>query len=144
VLSYLGLFLSAFLAATLLPVWSEAVLAAMSAARGHDLFLLFVVATAGNTLGAVVNWALGKYLLHWQHKRWFPFTPAQIERGSNWFRRYGVWSLLLAWMPVIGDPLTFFAGVMKVRLWRFLILVTIGKAARYALVIAAAMGLVGD
>lgn len=129
---YLGLFLSAFIAATLLPFYSEAVIVALSGAGGFDAVLLVTVATAGNTLGAVVNWALGRYLLHWQDRRWFPFRPAQLEKASRWFHRYGEWSLLLAWTPVIGDPLTFVAGVLKVRILPFLILVGAGKCARYA------------
>lgn len=129
---YLGLFLSAFIAATLLPFYSEAVIVALSGAGGFDAVMLVVVATFGNTLGAVVNWALGRYLLHWQDRRWFPFRPDRLERAGRWFRRYGEWSLLLAWAPVIGDPLTFVAGVMRVRIVPFLALVAAGKGARYA------------
>ncbi len=129
---YAGLFISAFIAATLLPLYSEAVIVALSGAQGFDAGMLVAVATVGNTLGAVVNWALGKYLLHWQERRWFPFRPAQLERAGAWFRRYGEWSLLLAWAPVIGDPLTFVAGVLRVRLLPFLILVALGKGGRYA------------
>lgn len=132
---YLGLFLSAFIAATLLPLYSEAVIVALSGAGGFDAVLLVAVATAGNTLGAVVNWALGRYLLYWQDRKWFPFRPAQLEKASRWFRHYGEWSLLLAWAPVVGDPLTFVAGVMRVHIVPFLILVTIGKAGRYAVLV---------
>lgn len=130
-ISYLALFASAFLAATILPFYSEVLLYALLR-QGFDPLMLVVVATLGNTLGAVVNWALGKYLLHWQDRKWFPFGPAQIDRASRWFHRYGEWSLLLAWTPVIGDPLTFVAGVLKVRILPFLILVSIGKGAHYS------------
>ena len=136
--SLAGVFLSAFLAATILPFSSEAVLAAFYAAGGGDVTLLWSVATLGNVLGAVVNWGLGRYLLHWQDRRWFPFSADQLGRAEAWFSRYGVWSLLLAWVPLIGDPLTFAAGILRVNLWLFLILVTIGKAARYAAVLWAA------
>lgn len=129
---YLGLFLSAFIAATLLPLYSEAVIVALSGAGGFEAVPLVAVATAGNTLGAIVNWALGKYLLHWQDRRWFPFRPDRLERAGRWFRRYGEWSLLFAWTPVVGDPLTFVAGVLKVRIVPFVLLVGIGKGARYA------------
>ncbi|WP_370262956.1 YqaA family protein [Limnobacter sp.] len=133
-MSYLILFSSAFLAATILPFYSEVVLFAMIRA-GEPAHWLLLTATVGNTLGAVVNWVLGLYLLHFQHKKWFYFKPAQIERMQVWFQRYGVWSLLLAWAPVVGDPLTLVAGIMRVRLWQFLILVAIGKSVRYIAVI---------
>jgi len=102
---------------------------------GEPAGLLLAVATLGNTLGAVVNWVLGRYLLHFQHKKWFYFKPAQIEKMQAWFQRYGVWSLLLAWMPVGGDPLTLVAGIMRVNLWLFIVLVGIGKSLRYVAVI---------
>ncbi|MEW6204938.1 MAG: YqaA family protein [Pseudomonadota bacterium] len=133
-MSYLILFSSAFLAATILPFYSEVVLFAMIRA-GEPAGLLLAVATLGNTLGAVVNWVLGRYLLHFQHKKWFYFKPAQIEKMQAWFQRYGVWSLLLAWMPVGGDPLTLVAGIMRVNLWLFIVLVGIGKSLRYVAVI---------
>jgi len=136
--SLVGVFFSAFLAATILPFSSEIVLAAFYAAGGGDAVLLWSVASLGNVLGAVVNWALGRYVLHWQGRRWFPFSADQLSRAEAWFARYGTWSLLLAWVPLIGDPLTFAAGILRVNLWLFLILVTLGKAGRYAVVIWAA------
>ena len=131
---YTGLFLTAFLAATLVPLSSEAVLAAMISAKGFDLALLIGIATAGNTLGACVNWLLGRYCLRWRDRRWFPVGPEALDRASRWVGRYGVWALLLSWLPVVGDPLTFAAGVLGVRVPVFLVLVAIGKGARYALV----------
>ncbi len=98
-------------------------------------WLLLTLATAGNTLGSVVNWTLGRYLLHFQHKKWFYFKPEQIDKMQIWFQRYGTWSLLLAWMPIAGDPLTVVAGIMRVNLWWFIVLVGMGKALRYAAVI---------
>ncbi len=140
---YLGLFASAFLAATLLPMSSEAVLAALTAASGHEALVLWLTASAGNTLGALVNWALGRFCLHWRERRWFPVKPDQLERAGAWFRRYGLWSLLFAWLPVVGDPLTFVGGIFRVNVWLFLLLVGAGKAARYALVILAVQGVLG-
>jgi len=130
----LGLFLSAFISATLIPMSSEAVLAALIAAQGWNVVLLVLVATAGNTLGSVVNWALGYFCLHWRHHRWFPISEEKLQKGSEWFRRYGTWSLLFAWLPVIGDPLTFAAGIAQVRFPLFLALVLAGKLARYAVI----------
>ena len=133
-ISYLALFGSAFLAATILPFYSEVLLYALLR-EGFDPLLLVIVATLGNTLGAVVNWVLGLYLLHFQDRRWFYFSREQIDKAQRWYQRYGFWSLLMAWMPVGGDALTLIAGIMKVRLWLFLLLVGTGKALRYVSVV---------
>jgi len=134
VASYTILFFSAFLAATVLPFSSELTLTALLANGGSALPLL-AVATVGNTLGAAVNWLLGVYLLNFKSRGWFYFSDAQIERGQRWFNRYGVWTLLLSWLPLGGDVLTLIAGVMRVRFWLFLMLVAIGKGLRYVAVI---------
>ena len=133
-ISYLALFGSAFLAATILPFYSEVLLYALLR-EGFDPLLLVIVATLGNTLGAVVNWVLGLYLLHFQDRRWFYFSREQIDKAQRWYQRYGFWSLLMAWMPVGGDALTLIAGIMKVRLWLFLLLVGTGKALRFVSVV---------
>ncbi len=129
-----GLFLLSFLAATLLPLSSEATLATLLAA-GQPPLLLFAAASAGNILGAVVNWGLGRYALRWQHARWFPFSPESLHKAQARFARVGAPVLLLAWVPVIGDPLTFAAGVLGVSFPLFLLLVAIGKMARYAVIL---------
>ena len=133
-MDYLLLFASAFLAATILPFYSEVVLFSLLY-EGGDPVALVAVATLGNTLGAVVNWALGLYLLHFQDRRWFYFSRQQIERAQRWYGRYGFWSLLFAWLPIGGDALTLIAGIMKVRLWLFLLLVGSGKGLRYISVV---------
>ena len=133
-IAYLLLFGSAFLAATILPFYSEVYLFALLR-EGGEPFVLVAVATLGNTLGAVVNWILGLYLLHFQDRRWFYFSREQVDRAQRWFQRYGFWSLLFAWMPVGGDALTLIAGIMRVRLWLFLLLVGSGKALRYIAVV---------
>ncbi|RCK40037.1 YqaA family protein [Thalassospira xiamenensis] len=129
-----ALFLSALTSATILPGTSEVALAAVVASGDHALWWLVVVATAGNVLGSCVNWGLGLYIDHFKDRRWFPVSPDALDRASDWFGKYGLWSLLLAWLPIIGDPLTLFAGVMRVRFLPFIVLVTIGKAARYAMI----------
>lgn len=144
--AYLSVFLVPLLAATLVPAGSEIVFAGLLAA-GHDPLTLWAWATAGNTLGAAVNWALGRYLLHFQDRAWFPFRADGLGRAQRWFQRYGVWSLLLAWAPVFGDALTFIAGLMRVRFDLFLLLTLIGKGGRYAILLALAAGagqLLGD
>lgn len=127
---YLLLFLSAFLAATVLPFYSEVVLFALLREGGNALALV-LVATLGNTLGAVVNWLMGRYLLQFRERSWFYFSSTQIEKAQQWFQRFGYWSLLFAWLPIGGDALTLIAGIMKIRLSLFLLLVGSGKALRY-------------
>lgn len=134
--AYLGLFLSAFGAATLLPLQSEAVLVALLLGGAHATWLLLAVATLGNVLGSWVNWLLGRSLEHYRHQRWFPVSDARLQQAQAWYARHGRWSLRLSWMPVIGDPLTLVAGVMREPLWRFLLIVTLAKGARYALLAA--------
>jgi len=139
---YLGLFATAFLAASLIPVSSEVALAVLSKAKGFDIWLLVAVATAGNTLGSIVNWILGRYCLHWRDQRWFPIKPAMLTLATERFHRYGLWSLLLAWLPIVGDPLTFAAGVLGVRFPIFIALVAIGKVARYITIVALAQHII--
>jgi membrane protein YqaA with SNARE-associated domain len=130
----LGLFAVAFLAATLLPAYSEVALAGLLLA-GHSPWALWAWATAGNTLGSAVNWALGRWLLRFRQRRWFPAQGAGLDTAQRWFQRWGVWSLLLAWAPVGGDALTFIAGLMRVHFGIFLLLTALGKGLRYALVL---------
>ena len=141
-LNLAGLFLGAFLAATVVPLPSEAGLAALLATGKAPAALLVAVATAGNVLGSAVNWLLGRWAMRLRDRPWFPVDPRRFARAEAWFGRWGKWTLLLAWLPVVGDPLTLVAGALGVRWWPFLVLVTIGKAARYALVAAGTDALV--
>lgn len=133
-MAYLSLFITAFLAATLLPLSSEALLATLIY-QNYIPWLLWLVATVGNTLGSCVNWYLGKQCLQWQDKKWFPVSRGQLQHAQQRFQRYGQWSLLFAWVPVIGDPLTLVAGIMHIRFLHFLVLVFIGKSLRYAAIL---------
>ena len=134
VYAFAGLFLAAFLAATLLPMQSEAVLAGLVVAGGQPVPALLLVASLGNILGATLNWALGRWLWQARDSRWFPASPGRLARAELWYRRYGRWSLLLSWLPLIGDPLTLVAGLLREPLPVFLLLVSIGKIGRYLLV----------
>ena len=136
-MQYAALFVAAFAAATLLPAQSEAVLAALLV-QGHAAWALVLVASVGNVLGATVNWWLGREvarvgIARFSERRWFPVKPAALERARGWYARWGRWSLLLSWVPIVGDPLTLAAGVMRERLTVFLALVGVAKTARYAL-----------
>lgn len=131
---YLILFSFSFLAATVLPFSSEVVLYALIRSDTPALPLILTAST-GNTLGAIVNWGLGRYLLHYRNRPWFYFKQEQIDRAQHWFQRYGIWTLLFSWLPLGGDVLTFIAGVMRVKLWLFVLLVGIGKSVRYLAVL---------
>jgi membrane protein YqaA with SNARE-associated domain len=130
------LFLSALGAATILPMSSEVVLGALAFAGTSDVLLLLAVATAGNTLGAVVNWGIGRYAATWR-TRLLSLDEARFERACRWFNRWGIWCLLLSWLPVVGDPLTLVAGVLRTAFIPFVVLVLVGKAARYAVILLA-------
>jgi len=135
-LGYLTLFLSAFGAATILPGSSEVVLSALLLKYPEALVALLLVATIGNTLGASVNWALGRFLMRFQDRRWFPASPKRIDQATRLFERYGYPILLMSWVPLIGDAFTLAAGILRARFLPFLILVFIGKGARYVAVSA--------
>lgn len=139
-MSLLLLFLSAFGAATILPMSSEAVLAVLVQAEGAQVALLLLLATLGNTLGALVNWAIGRFLQHCRGHRWFPLDERAHARASQWFARFGIWSLLFAWLPVVGDSLTIVAGLLRTPLVLFLPLVALGKFGRYAAIVWLAGG----
>ncbi|WP_281991803.1 YqaA family protein [Sulfitobacter geojensis] len=130
-IAYAGLFASALVAATLLPMQSEAVLVALIVQGDHPVALLLIVATVGNVLGSVINWALGRFLLRFKHKRWFPASDTQLAQAQGWYQRYGRWSLLGSWLPVIGDPITVVAGIMREPLLSFVFLVALAKGVRY-------------
>ncbi len=136
-LALASLFTVAFLAATILPLQSEAVLAGLYLSGNYNAALLLFTATAGNVLGACVNWWLGRHLQRFKDKRWFPVSKKLLARARIIYRRYGVWTLLLAWVPFIGDPLTIIAGILRTPFWLFAVLVTIGKAGRYYAILAA-------
>ena len=132
--AYSGLFIAAFLAATILPAQSEAGLATLILASPTSVTLLVATASLGNILGAVVNWYLGRGINRFTCKPWFPATADQLSRATNWYHRYGRWSLLLSWVPFIGDPLTVVAGIMREPVLRFLLIVGLAKTGRYIVV----------
>lgn len=129
--TYLSLLLISFLASTILPLSSELVLANLLNVSGNNSFALIGTASLGNILGSVFNWMLGFYLSKHINKKWFPFKKKQINTASKRFSKFGTWSLMFAWLPIIGDPLTFVAGILKINFLLFLILVTVGKISRY-------------
>lgn len=138
--AYLGLFLVAFGAATVLPFQSEPVLVGMLVSGQFSTVWLLVVASIGNVLGAVLNGVLGRFIDRFHDRSWFPVKVSSLERAARLYRRYGRWSLLLSWMPLFGDALTVLAGVFREPWWSFLLLVAVGKTARYLVLAAATLG----
>lgn len=139
-MAYLGLFVLALLAATLLPMQSEAGLVALLLTDNYSIAGLLLAAIVGNTLGSCINCWLGRSLNRFQTRRWFPVSPAQLQRAQRWYQRYGRWSLLFSWLPIVGDPLTLVAGVMREPWPSFLLLVLVAKSARYLLLALVVLG----
>ena len=133
--SYFQLSLISFLAATILPFSSEVVLTTMYLSNSFETYFLLIFASIGNIMGSITNWYLGKKITLFQNRKWFPVSPDQLERSRKYFQKYGLWSLLLAWVPIIGDPLTLLAGVLKVRFGIFFVLVSISKISRYVFIL---------
>jgi membrane protein YqaA with SNARE-associated domain len=141
---YSSLFLSAFSAATLLPGSSEALLTGFVATGQGAPGLLLMVATIGNVAGSAVNWGMGRFFVHYRTRKWFPVSEQGYRQAVRWYERFGIWSLLLAWLPIIGDPLTVIAGALRTRFLLFLLLVSIGKFVRYLFIVAVAVSWFGQ
>ncbi len=126
---YLILFITAFISATLFPLGSEALLI-YDITQGYNIYLLLLFATLGNSLGSVVNYFLGlkgeEYLINKNL-----LNEKYILKAKNYFDKYGGWSILFSWLPIIGDPITFVAGVLKYDFKKFLILAVVAKFSRY-------------
>ena len=135
---YLSLFISAFAAATILPAQSEALLAYQVSIQPDAVVQLIAVATLGNVLGATFNWWLGRLTENLRAKKWFPVNEKQLHKAERFYGRYGRYSLLLSWVPIIGDPITIVAGILREPLLSFVLLVTIAKCARYVFVVGLA------
>jgi len=131
---YIILFTSSFASSTILPGHSEITLIALITQKKYEVFYLVVFASLGNILGSVLNWYLGLYFLKFKNKKWFPFKENQINKVSKSFLKYGKWSLLLSWVPFIGDVLTLVAGMFRVPLNQFVVIVSVAKVSRYIFV----------
>ena len=131
---YISLFTVAFMVATIVPFGSEAYFVTLLSMDKYNDLLLIIAASLGNILGSVFNWICGHYVNYFIKKPWFPLNNKMIDRGNNMFKKYGKWSLLLSWVPFIGDPITFVAGTLRYSLIPFIILVSIGKVGRYLLI----------
>lgn len=140
-LTYAGLFAVALGAASILPMQSEPVLVALLLLAEQPVWALVAVASLGNTLGSCINWLLGRAIERFRDRRWFPVPPEKLARAEGWYARWGRWSLLMSWAPIIGDPLTVIAGVLREPFWTFLLLVAIAKTGRYIVLTLVTLGL---
>ena len=136
---YLSLFVVSFMVATIVPFGSEIYFATLLSINEYNSLLLLIAASTGNILGSVFNWICGYYAAYFIQKKWFPINQNQINKATNFFLKYGKWSLLLAWVPFIGDPLTLVAGTLRYSFLPFLILVSIGKISRYLVIYFSAL-----
>jgi membrane protein YqaA with SNARE-associated domain len=141
--AYAALFAVSFVAATILPAQSELALAGLLMLGKFSPWSLVAVASLGNILGSCVNWLVGRGAERFHDRKWFPVSQPSLEKMQGWYHRYGRWSLLLSWMPIVGDPLTVVAGFLREPFWSFLILVSIAKIVRYVLLALGALGVVG-
>ena len=139
-LEYFGLSGAAFLSATVFPFQSEVVLFGMLMAEHYQVWLLVLAASIGNIAGSCVNWYLGRFIAYFEDRPWLPLTKKQVAKAEGWYHRYGRWSLLLSWVPIIGDPLTIVAGVLREPLPVFIALVVVAKTARYLAVTGLTLG----
>jgi len=138
----LGLFVASFLAATILPFSSEAVLMAMALGAWSSSSLL-LVATIGNTLGGLTNYAIGRWIPEGKLVKWLGIDPGKAERWRNFAERYGAWGALLCWLPIVGDPLAIALGLFRTNFLQTALLMFIGKAARYTIVLWAMRTAIG-
>ena len=120
--------------ATIVPFGSEMYFGTLLSLGKYNNFLLLVSASVGNVLGSVFNWICGYYINYFIKKSWFPIKKDKIKKGTDLFNKYGKWSLLLSWVPFIGDPITFVAGTLRFSFIPFIILVSIGKIGRYLVI----------
>lgn len=136
-LALLGLFATCLAAGSIVPIPSEAAFVGLMLGSDFPVWVLVAVATVGNLMGSTINWFIGLGAARFEGRPWFPASSASLDRGRRWYHRYGRWSLLLSWLPLLGDPLTIVAGVMREPIWSFLIIVFIAKLSRYAMLAAA-------
>lgn len=137
-----ALFVLSFLAATVLPLGSEWLLITLIL-NLFDPGSVVVVATVGNFLGACTTYGVGFWGSAFLLQRVLRIDTKQSEKATALFRRYGSWTLLLSWMPIIGDPLCLVAGTLRCNFFLFSVLVFIGKLARYAFIAAVTAGTLG-
>ena len=129
---YVSLFLLSFLASTIIPIGSEWLLITM-VIKGMNPILSVASATTGNTLGACTTYAIGIYGSEWVSRKLLRFDELSRKRAEMFYAKFGVWSLLFSWLPIVGDPLCLAGGLLRINFGVFLLLVFVGKLLRYGL-----------
>ena len=137
-----GLFLSSFLSATILPGQSEIALMSLIMIDKYSLNLLIFFSCIGNILGSILNWFMGFKLETFKNKKWFPVTDLQLKKASHYYNKYGKWTLILCWVPFIGDPITIIAGLLRVPILHFILIVSFAKIIRYLFVAYISLSLI--
>lgn len=135
-------FLISLISASIIPAQGELVMFALMASGKYTAWLLFCTACAGTVLGVSINWFLGRYLSRFQNEKWFPVKTTYIEKAKLLFDRHGRTALLLAGIPLIGDPITIVAGALKINFWFYLFTAGLSKCARYGIVWLIYLGIV--
>ncbi len=120
--------------ATIVPFGSEMYFATLLSIGKYNNLLLLISASIGNVLGSVFNYFCGYFINFFIKKSWFPIKKNMLDKATRIFHKYGKWSLLLSWVPFIGDPITFVAGTLRFPMMSFLIFVSIGKVGRYLVI----------
>jgi len=138
---YWTLFFSALISSTLMPGGSEALLSYLII-DGGNVYMLVAIATLGNVLGSLITYGMGRFLNQTFQNSRFRMNPKHLSTAETWFAKFGQPALIFAWLPIVGDPLCFIAGMMRSHVMLFVLLITIGKFLRYA-VLAAIVGSVG-
>ena len=133
-LIYFSIFIFCLSLGTFFPFTSETYLFALLLSEKYNEFLLLLFASLGNILGSLVSWVFGYFINFFIKKPWFPLNKYLLQKATDIFKKYGKWSLLLSWFPIIGDPIAFAAGTFRYNILFFLIFVSIGKVARYLLI----------
>ena len=131
---YISLFISSFLSSTILPGHSELILTTFIFLKKYPIIDLIFFASIGNILGSILNWYIGYFLTNLKDRKWFPIDKSQLTRASSWFFKYGKWTLFLSWVPIIGDPLTIIAGIFRVPIYIFILIVSLAKTMRYVFI----------
>ena len=132
--AFIGLFLSAFVAATLIPAQSELGLGYLVINTDYSIVLLVTIASLGNTTGATINWFIGQGVARSVVRSKKIRASTHYRTVINWYKKYGQWTLLLSWAPFVGDSITFIAGIFKVPLKTFLLIVALAKTSRYVFI----------
>lgn len=135
-------FFIAFLSASLIPIQGALIMLALLASGKYTDWLLVLVACAGTLAGIGINWILGRYLSRFQNEKWFPVKTSYMDKAKLLFDRHGRATLLLAGVPLIGDPITIVAGALRINFGFYFLTAGLSKCAQYGLVWLFYLGIV--